>query len=872
VSAVSSADAAGAPPQVAVPDVTADVPRDETPVARAITHFKRGLTLYEEGDARAALAEFRKAYELAPHFAVLFNVGQVCVQLRDYACALDAFERYLEGGGREVPADRRAPVEARIATLRGRVARLAVTTSVVDVRIAIDDVPVGTTPLAGPLRVSVGQRKISAERDGYVPVTRYVDVASSEDVELAITMTSALPPPVVVTAPPPPPKPPMEVSVVTASKRAEPVRDSPATVYVVTEEQIVRFGLRDLRDVLRVVPGVEWSFDQLALSGGLRGFASNWSQTILMVNGREVQSLLAGEAFISFQFQTYNVKQVEVLMGPSSALYGSNGLVGVINVITKKDDPDLKDGGYLRESVGSFTTASTSVVYRKTFSDDARAYVSASWFGTKNEDLGDWLSDHASEWRSSTGTFLAPRYNPLFPYRNTAKSLFVEAEVEYRGLYAGALIINNESDGGIEQVRPAFGERALKREQYIWYAGYQRRLTSALSVKIEYQDFTENDLDTFTYHSPTAPANAPVDANAIGAQGFYGIDGAKRRRVEAQGEARLGADNVLVTGAVLEDWDLGTGPLSGPAPVLLPAADTNLMLVPDARYRQFRKLGLYAQDRHRFFGRLDVIAGVRLDAHSTLGTFVNPRVGMTSRLWRGATLRAIYGQAYREPSIFELSSTPPVSSAPTLLRAVETGFAQQIGAVTSSTSVFVDLVSDAIVPSPEVLGATGATGTSAFVRQNARSEGLEEELRLRGGPWEAFASYAYVQREDRTVAGVTTNALGLSRHKVIAGASYAFLAGKVFVSLYDVLNTGAQTLVEKADGSGTEVITLPDYQNLTATVGLRRMDLGGAKWQATATFDNLFDTVNLKPDYRGLDPRMYPQNRFNALVTLWLFL
>ena len=61
------------------------------------------------------------------------------------------------------------------------------------------------------------------------------------------------------------------------------------------------------------------------------------------------------------------------------------------------------------------------------------------------------------------------------------------------------LLIHNYSEGGIEQLRPTFGERMLRREQFLWYAGYEQQLLPSLKVKLEYLNFTENDLDVFTW-------------------------------------------------------------------------------------------------------------------------------------------------------------------------------------------------------------------------------------------------------------------------------------------------------------------------------------------------------------------------------------
>ncbi|WP_437953857.1 hypothetical protein WME98_26520 [Sorangium sp. So ce296] len=164
-------------------------PADKT--AEADARFRRGVELYKEADYGAALTEFRRAYALAPAYQVLYNVAGACYQLRDYACALRAFERYLTDGGAQIVADRRAEVERDIAVLRGRVATVALSTSVPDVEIAVDDVPVGRTPLAEPLLMSAGRRRIVAAAAGRPAVTRIIDVAGGDQVELRLEIPDA---------------------------------------------------------------------------------------------------------------------------------------------------------------------------------------------------------------------------------------------------------------------------------------------------------------------------------------------------------------------------------------------------------------------------------------------------------------------------------------------------------------------------------------------------------------------------------------------------------------------------------------------------------------------------------------------------------
>src|SRR5262245_54376929 len=64
-------------------------------VTEAKQRFDRGLELYAEGEYPLALIEFTRAYELVPNYRVLYNIGQVCIQLGQYANARRALEEYL---------------------------------------------------------------------------------------------------------------------------------------------------------------------------------------------------------------------------------------------------------------------------------------------------------------------------------------------------------------------------------------------------------------------------------------------------------------------------------------------------------------------------------------------------------------------------------------------------------------------------------------------------------------------------------------------------------------------------------------------------------------------------------------------------------
>lgn len=152
--------------------------------------YDRGVELFKEGDYRAALIEFERAYELAPHYRVLYNIGQVRYVLKDYAKALTVLSDYLEQGGDRITAKRRRSVEEDLKKLRPRVAQLRVEIDVSGAEVLVDDVPVGRSPLAEALTVSAGRRKVTVAVPGQEPVSRYVDVAGSEEAAVSFDLVA----------------------------------------------------------------------------------------------------------------------------------------------------------------------------------------------------------------------------------------------------------------------------------------------------------------------------------------------------------------------------------------------------------------------------------------------------------------------------------------------------------------------------------------------------------------------------------------------------------------------------------------------------------------------------------------------------------
>jgi hypothetical protein len=177
-------------------------------------HLRRGIDLSRDGDWDGALVELRRAYAVDPRPETLREIGRAAVALRRWADALDALEKYQTSAGAAVPVDRRDEVKREIDKLRTRVATLLVTTSAAGVDISIDDVPVGRAPLAAPVRVSAGHRKVTAARPGQPPVSQVVELAGGDERVISLTVPDdeAPAPPPVAPARPGPAAPPVSAA------------------------------------------------------------------------------------------------------------------------------------------------------------------------------------------------------------------------------------------------------------------------------------------------------------------------------------------------------------------------------------------------------------------------------------------------------------------------------------------------------------------------------------------------------------------------------------------------------------------------------------------------------------------------------------
>jgi outer membrane receptor for ferrienterochelin and colicin len=130
------------------------------------------------------------------------------------------------------------------------------------------------------------------------------------------------------------------IQVYSASKHMQSASDAPASVTVVTADEIQKYGYRNLADILRSVPGFYVTYDRDYTFVGVRGFGrlGDWNSRILvLIDGHRINNNVLGQAMLGNEFlvDVDMIDRVEIVRGPSSSLYGANAFFAVINVITR---------------------------------------------------------------------------------------------------------------------------------------------------------------------------------------------------------------------------------------------------------------------------------------------------------------------------------------------------------------------------------------------------------------------------------------------------------------------------------------------------------------------------------------------------------
>ncbi len=146
-----------------------------------------------------------------------------------------------------------------------------------------------------------------------------------------------------------------KVEVITAGRVGQQISQAPAIISVITAEQIRESGYRSVAEALQSIPGMDFITDHLHSNVGIRGVNGGmnaWSRIIkVMIDGQSVAFRSSGENWLDKELIPLSmIQRIEIVRGPSSALYGANAFLGVVNIITKTGN--AMNGGLISAKTG----------------------------------------------------------------------------------------------------------------------------------------------------------------------------------------------------------------------------------------------------------------------------------------------------------------------------------------------------------------------------------------------------------------------------------------------------------------------------------------------------------------------------------------
>lgn len=458
--------------------------------------------------------------------------------------------------------------------------------------------------------------------------------------------------------------------LLTATRRNTPLRKAPAIASVISQEEIRYMGARNLRDVLTMVPGIGVSRNEFGIfMYEVRGVRTPISEKILvMIDGHSLnKTLLTGSALyrVLYNFPIRNIKQIEVIRGPGSALYGANAFVAVINIITR-DAVDIS-GLEVSGTVGSFDTYNINLVGGNIFANGLKISGSFDYISSKGENF--YIEQDAI-----TGSPFAATPG----YANTGiekTDIFLEAsfkDFSFKGHY-----MSNRLDGFYIGLAYALTDDSTDPITNYWAElSYSPKVTDRLQTTFKaYIDYYDQDTNaelmpegTSAFIPPTIPPPVPPDMTNFNPVSFPSgmIGGPKLKNqtfgAELQLDYDISAINHLVVGAMFErskQYDVKA--VNNFDPRFFPPIPIYLGSVQDIsawgnwNIDEDRNVwAVYAQDEWGIRDNLNLTAGVRYDHYSDFGGTTNPRVGMVWGILDNTDIKLLYGQAFRAPNFAEL--------------------------------------------------------------------------------------------------------------------------------------------------------------------------------------------------------------------------
>ena len=619
-------------------------------------------------------------------------------------------------------------------------------------------------------------------------------------------------------------------SVYGASGFKQKVTEAPASVTIITSDDIQKHGYRTLADILRNVRGFFVSYDRNYSYVGVRGFGLPGdynSRVALLIDGHRMNdNVYEGNLLgTDFPLDVDLIDRVEIIRGPNSSQYVASAFLAVIDVITKRgaDLPKVSVAG----EAGGEGTFEGRISYGNKFANGLEMLVSGTAYDSHGED------------RLFFSEFDTPANN---------NGIAVNADGDkFRQFFASASWGNFSLQavyGSRDKTIPTapFGsvfdvtgthtvdQRDYLDLRYVRGIGHGWNLTNRT-----YFDVYDND-GTYIYdYSATGGPSRVMNKNF--AHGKWWGD-------EATFSKQIGETQRLSVGLEFQDnfqQDQG-----------------NYDQLPYVQYfnssRSSTVFSAYAQDEIHLRKNLVVNLGLRYDRYSTFGGTTNPRAALIYTPWAKTTFKLLYGQSFRAPNSFELyydapGNEPNASLKPETVKTMEIVWEQYFA------DHFRMTVSGFYYPIRSLISEQVdlSNGNAFFANAGSLNiRGMDFELgrRLPAG-LQGTVSYSFQDASDPNTGLPVTDS---PRHLVQASLTVPVIKQKLFASM------DLQYVSKRATLLG---VYAPAYVVPNVTLFSRNLRKG---WDISAGLYNIFNEKFGDPGGDGLAEDIIYQDGRNFRV------
>lgn len=449
----------------------------------------------------------------------------------------------------------------------------------------------------------------------------------------------------------------LNVRVTTASKISQSAGEAPATVLVITGEQIRTRGYRNLAEVLNDLPDMkvnDKSDPQHYNTINVRGIQRQ-DKFVILLDGIRISSPTNEPLPILENYPIYLARQIEVVYGPGSALYGADAMSGVINIITEKRHVD-----HLRvtTSAGTQGYSNASLWYTKPLKNDFTLSVGAQYNYDGQPNFSKVYKDEFSMRSHQTGVF-----NSAFGVMQPQQPLdsMYSAPIQTHNVYLGL------SKGGFDfkilsHYTRVPSSTSLKPDQAVFNKDvfYGQGVTTA---SMTYSDSIGSVKSTTSIQGSFYQVNPKSNFRNLNSRMEHGYKYGYGSMLKADQQLgfSLSREISLMTGITAESFESmpktvelqqPVGRLSLEDPILLNSIEVynpdgisaNLVKI------TYSNIGMFVQSNLAPIKQLNITLGARYDHNSRFGSTFNPRLGVVYHATNRTIVKAMYGTAYWAPS------------------------------------------------------------------------------------------------------------------------------------------------------------------------------------------------------------------------------